>query len=577
MRGRTLALMTRVVSLCIFALLLASTSSATTYYVDCNAGSDSNAGTSTGTAWATVGKVNSSSFSAGDSILFIKGCTWRAQLIPPSSGSAGNPITFGAYGSGAAPILSGNTVVTGWSLVSGSIYSATVAWDPNMTFEDGTSLTLETSTGAMIAGSYYWAANVLNVWTADGSSPAGHTMEASHYPIVTAGNTAGDAGLINVTSVNYVAINGLDIHDSNYYGIRSYVTTNLTVTNSSFENCFQNCITGYEGGGGVTNSSNLTVTGNTFSGCGVNRPRGGSEGLCINLSTFQTALASQNDIVSGYGECIQTGGGDSNITITENLIASCASTPIYISEGYENGGDTTNVVVSYNFAYTPGENEPYVITLETTYNINGVEMFGNVGVCNSGALKAGILFGNLGVGTGTIENVTVANNSLYGCFIGMEANGPTSNATNVFENNIAYGSQYGWYQGDTNTGNYTIDYNDIYAGGSSTTVHWLGTDYTLAAFKTAFPALMTHSISADPQYVNPGSQELYLQSSSPAINAGTNLGSTYQNGLSSSSAWPASVITVNQNSFDGWAIGAFVSGTVVSKPNPPTNLTATVQ
>src|SRR5258706_7413609 len=58
-RGKV-ALMKRVVLLCIFALLLASRSSATTYYVDCNAGNDGNAGTSTGAAWATVGKVNSS-------------------------------------------------------------------------------------------------------------------------------------------------------------------------------------------------------------------------------------------------------------------------------------------------------------------------------------------------------------------------------------------------------------------------------------------------------------------------------------------------------------------------------------
>ncbi len=38
-RGKV-ALMKRVVLLCIFALLLASRSSATTYYVDCNAGND---------------------------------------------------------------------------------------------------------------------------------------------------------------------------------------------------------------------------------------------------------------------------------------------------------------------------------------------------------------------------------------------------------------------------------------------------------------------------------------------------------------------------------------------------------
>jgi hypothetical protein len=48
-----------------------------TYYVDCNAADDSKDGKSPGNAWKTINKVNISSFSAGDSILFNKGCTWR--------------------------------------------------------------------------------------------------------------------------------------------------------------------------------------------------------------------------------------------------------------------------------------------------------------------------------------------------------------------------------------------------------------------------------------------------------------------------------------------------------------------
>jgi hypothetical protein len=92
-----------------------------TYYVDCNANGDAGAGTSTdlAVAWKTIAKVNGSSFSAGDSILFNKGCTWREQLTVPSSGSAGSPITFGAYGTGANPIISGNTILTSWTSESG--------------------------------------------------------------------------------------------------------------------------------------------------------------------------------------------------------------------------------------------------------------------------------------------------------------------------------------------------------------------------------------------------------------------------------------------------------------------------
>ena len=98
-----------------FVLLMCPAwASGATYYVDCNANGDAGAGTGTGAAvaWKTISKVNGSSFSAGDSVLFNKGCTWREQLTVPSSGSAGSPITFGAYGTGVAPIIDGSNLIT---------------------------------------------------------------------------------------------------------------------------------------------------------------------------------------------------------------------------------------------------------------------------------------------------------------------------------------------------------------------------------------------------------------------------------------------------------------------------------
>jgi len=75
--------------LAICLVLLALPACGTIYYVDCNADGDAGAGTGTGAAvaWKTIAKVNASSFSAGDSVLFNKGCTWREQLTVPSSGS----------------------------------------------------------------------------------------------------------------------------------------------------------------------------------------------------------------------------------------------------------------------------------------------------------------------------------------------------------------------------------------------------------------------------------------------------------------------------------------------------------
>ena len=101
---------------------------ATTYYVSSSTGSDSASGTSAATAWQTVAHVNGQTFLPGDSILFKRGDIWNESLVPPSSGSAGNPITFDAFGTGAPPNLTGYFAVppASWIFVTGNAWKAPV-------------------------------------------------------------------------------------------------------------------------------------------------------------------------------------------------------------------------------------------------------------------------------------------------------------------------------------------------------------------------------------------------------------------------------------------------------------------
>lgn len=81
----------------------------TIYYIDSDGGNDGNAGTSPGTAWATLEKVNSTEFQPGDKILFQKGDVWTGQLSPKGSGTKENPIMIGDYGeSESRPLIQGN-------------------------------------------------------------------------------------------------------------------------------------------------------------------------------------------------------------------------------------------------------------------------------------------------------------------------------------------------------------------------------------------------------------------------------------------------------------------------------------
>jgi hypothetical protein len=110
----------------IMLLAWSCAASATTYYVSSSTGSDGNNGTSAITPWQTIGQVNGQTFLPGDSILFRRGDVWNESLIPASSGSSGNPITFDAYGTGAAPNLTGYYAVPAgaWILVTGNAWKA---------------------------------------------------------------------------------------------------------------------------------------------------------------------------------------------------------------------------------------------------------------------------------------------------------------------------------------------------------------------------------------------------------------------------------------------------------------------
>ena len=95
---------------------------ATTYYVSSSSGSDANPGTQR-QPFQTVAKGNGLSLNPGDAVYFKRGDTSNEQLIPPASGTAGSPITFDAYGTGVAPVLTPMISLAGasWTHNSGNI------------------------------------------------------------------------------------------------------------------------------------------------------------------------------------------------------------------------------------------------------------------------------------------------------------------------------------------------------------------------------------------------------------------------------------------------------------------------
>lgn len=91
--------------------------SGTTYYVS-TSGSDSNDGKSESKPWKTLKKVNSmmGSFKPGDNVLFKRGDKFEEGITLKITvdGTKDKRILFGAYGSGAKPIISLQTDLPGW-------------------------------------------------------------------------------------------------------------------------------------------------------------------------------------------------------------------------------------------------------------------------------------------------------------------------------------------------------------------------------------------------------------------------------------------------------------------------------
>ncbi|MDP4283530.1 MAG: right-handed parallel beta-helix repeat-containing protein [Bacteroidota bacterium] len=109
-------------------IIFGLTASATNYYIS-SSGNDANNGTSTSTPWKTLSKLNAyfSSLKPGDNVLFNRGDVFYGSIIVNKSGSSGSPITLGAYGTGANPVITGFTTVSSWTNLGSNIWESTSA------------------------------------------------------------------------------------------------------------------------------------------------------------------------------------------------------------------------------------------------------------------------------------------------------------------------------------------------------------------------------------------------------------------------------------------------------------------
>jgi len=192
-----------------FLFLLTISLQATTYYISAT-GSNSNDGLSPATAWQTIDKVNSFNFAANDNVLFNRGNTFYGGIIVKRSN-----INFGAYGSGAKPIISGLSTVSGWVSLGGNIWQAPVTnvkMGVNLVVRNGTPQQVGRYPNTDVANGGYFTYTAATNTSITGSAQSSTTnwtgaevaIRANRWEIIRRQVTSHSGGVVSFSSIPVV-------------------------------------------------------------------------------------------------------------------------------------------------------------------------------------------------------------------------------------------------------------------------------------------------------------------------------------------------------------------------------------
>ena len=490
------------------------------YYVDATLGDDSNPGTQA-QPWKTISKVNSTSFSPGDNIYFKRGETWREQLNVPSSGSDGNPITFGAYGSGDRPIIHGGTTIPSdeWSGPDANgVYSYSYSGDIWFVTEDN-SLILHASDSTCSDGNWYWDnANDTLYYKPTSGTPSDHVVDrVTRAACIKMNNRqyielenlnliisySGIEGSAPNSSINNITISYCDISKCRngiwFEGRNGNDNSYITISHCNISNCGESIFLGAYASA-TEKHSHCTISNNTIQNTGITT---GSELWDEFLSGDLEAIGLQNINNSTISRNIITGGAvDGGIVVW--TAETSTSNDNEIKRNYLKDLDGAGVIPGG--AYTNNTTNNTV-----AYNI--------IVDCGQGSSPP---YGGLRLNRSQSPSNKIYNNVLVGNDINLYLYSLTDYY--IIKNNISYNPVNYHVRRDGEIGNNILDYNCYYPD-TGTKFQLDGSDYDFSGWKTQ-TGQDAHSISQDPLFVDADYNDFHLQPASPCIDAGVNVGLT---------------------------------------------------
>ncbi len=529
--------------------LLAKVSHATNYYFSSSTGNDSYTVTqakSKSTPWRTIAKLNSSmgNFKPGDSILFKKGDLFTIPegvntggLLMTVSGTSTRPIVISSYGTGTLPIIT-LPAIAGWTTNSSEIYTMKSAIQTccSILFEDGVAVT-KASSSALTDGKWYGDGTTLYYKPSTGTT-ANHTITVCNI------NDSYIPG-IDLSARQYITVNGIEFNSLGI-GVRTFGSTSAGEVGLTVQNCtFNYCQSGIFFMPDAGNNTNSTFQNNLFYRCQV------------GVRMYTTAAV-------GGTYATRTTGTHTNCKIINNEMSQCGTTDgtthwqskvagtDYEGIGVQNfmGGTIANNYIHdgycigiswYNLATRSSANNTIIGNAIMNNLKGGLIMIGDASYNYSynNNLFANNLFvnsnGGPGCGDGTVAiyqgTLTTVNNK----FVNNTLSGPLNNVAFenanapyfTIENNIISNSgQYNFvtWHFSTKPASLTMDYN-LYYQTVSPSYFAVSSNKSLAQMQAL--GLETHSKVANPLFVNPAANQYQLQSTSPALNTGVNVGLSY--------------------------------------------------
>jgi len=369
-----------------------------------------------------------------------------------------------------------------------------------------------------------------------------------------------------------------------------------------------NCIVKYAATDGIRNGlpgDHLTITNNTIteftSGIYIKYYGGSPQYVTISNNYLDCGTGGYNSYWATFrGEsdrgAIALQPGD-DYEITDNYIARAVDYGIFFFRFTSHNNTVRNFHVERNWIqeiHDPG-NAYYSFGIGVSIgneagtgdDITGMLIAYNV---IKNCYRPGAPDSNHGIGlrmcsgktTDPDDRVRIIGNLVMGCDTNIRLNHASSPADEsrceyICYNNISYAPGTGGYhcRVDPPATSYNLDmgYNCWYpdTSGGNNQFKWANSAVAdnfadfVADAATAGVSVGSHSLTSDPQFANASTSDFSLRTGSPCIDAGTNLGETYQNAVGPGSTWPNSVLTCSQSlQGSSWEIGPYVYTGVVS-------------